>query len=169
MTSRRAFAAVAAVFASLCAFLPAHSTAQTNGQPERFTAVAINMGSPGRAGANQVEIVVNRWSTEAERHRLLQALFDKGPEKLLDTLVELPRVGYFRTPATIGYDLHYAHREKLPDGGERTVPGHQSLHQFLGGEKPAALDRLPVHRDRTALRRRRQRRRQDVDGHEDHR
>jgi hypothetical protein len=119
MKSTRAFA-VSVVVSGLCVFLPSSATAQT-GEPERFTAVAINMGSPGPAGANQVEMVVNRWSTEAERNRLLQALFDKGPEKLLDTLVDLPRVGYFRTPTSIGYDLHYAHREKLPDGGERIV------------------------------------------------
>src|SRR4029079_1163272 len=100
MKSNRAFAVIVVAFVSLGVVLPSHSTAQTNGEPERFTAVAINMGSPGRAGANQVEIVVNRWSTEAERSRLLQALFDKGPEKLLDTLVDVPRVGYFRTPTS---------------------------------------------------------------------
>jgi hypothetical protein len=42
-------------------------------------------------------------------------------EKLLDTLTSLPRVGYFRTPNSIGYDLHYAQRDPLPDGGERVV------------------------------------------------
>lgn len=95
--------------------------AQSDATPVRFSAVAINMGSPGRAGANQVEIVVNRWSPTAERDRLLAVLFDKGPEKLLDTLVGLPRVGYFRTPNSIGYDIHYAQRTTLPDRGERIV------------------------------------------------
>jgi hypothetical protein len=51
----------------------------------------------------------------------MQALVEKGPEKLLDTLQELPRVGYFRTPNSIGYDLHYAWKAPLPDGGERIV------------------------------------------------
>jgi len=94
---------------------------QTSGTPERFTAVAVNMGTPGRAGATKVDIVVNRWSTTVERDRLLAVLFEKGPDKLLDTLTSLPRVGYFRTPNSIGYDLHFAQRTPMPDGGERVV------------------------------------------------
>jgi hypothetical protein len=95
--------------------------AQTNGTPERFTAFAVNMGSPGRGGADTVEIVVERWSTDKERDKLMKALMEKGPEKLLDTLQDLPRVGYFRTPNSIGYDLHYARKAPLPEGGERIV------------------------------------------------
>jgi hypothetical protein len=120
MKLNSAFAAVVVV-SLFCVLRPSHPSAQTNGEPERFTGVAVNMGSPGRAGADQVEIVVNRWSTETERTRLLQTLFDKGPEKLLETLTDLPRVGYFRTPTSIAYDLHYAHRESQPDRGERIV------------------------------------------------
>jgi hypothetical protein len=80
--------------------------------------MAVNMT---RGGATTVEIVVNRWSTEAERSRLLSVLMDKGPDKLLDALRDTPRVGYFRTPNSIGYDLHYAHRAPLPEGGEQVV------------------------------------------------
>jgi hypothetical protein len=101
----------------------AASFAQTQGRPERFTALAVNMGSPpiGPPGATVVEIAVERWSTEAERARLINALREKGPEKLLDTLQSLPRVGYIRTPNSLGYDLHYARKFSLPDGGERVV------------------------------------------------
>lgn len=34
---------------------------------------------------------------------------------------DLPRVGYIRTPNSIGYDLHYARKSLLADGGERVV------------------------------------------------
>jgi predicted secreted protein len=44
MELNRAFNAIAVVvvvvFVSLCVFLPLQSRAQTNGEPERFTAVA---------------------------------------------------------------------------------------------------------------------------------
>lgn len=93
-------------------------SAQTNGQPERFTALAVNMN---RGGSGTVEIVVNRWSTEAERNRLVATALDKGADKLLDTLQSMPKVGYIRTPDSIGWDLHYAHRSALPDSGERVV------------------------------------------------
>ena len=98
-----------------------HAAAQTSGSPERFTAMAVNMSNVGRTGATTVDIVVNRWSTDKERDRLLSVLMEKGPDKLLDTLRDMPRVGYFRTPNSIGYDLHYARRTPMPDGGERVV------------------------------------------------
>jgi len=79
------------------------------------------MSNVGRGGAGTVEIVVNRWSTDAERDRLMSVLLEKGPEKLLDTLQDMPRVGYFRTPTSLGYDIHFARRTPLPDGGERVV------------------------------------------------
>jgi len=94
------------------------ATGQTNGQPERFTASAINMN---RGAAGNVEIVVNRWSTDAQRATLMAALLDKGPEKLLDKLQDMPRMGYIRTPDSIGWDLHFARTTPQPEGGERIV------------------------------------------------
>jgi hypothetical protein len=94
---------------------------QANDSPERFTALAVNMGTPGRGGAGTVEISVSRWSTDAERDKLLNTLLEKGPEKLLDTLQDMPRVGYIRTPNSIGYDLHFARRHPMPDGAERII------------------------------------------------
>jgi hypothetical protein len=90
--------------------------------PLRLTAHAVNLGTPGRTGSlGTVEIVVNRWSTEAERDRLLAILLDKGPDKLLDALRDLPRVGYIRTPNSVGYDLHYAWHAPGEDAGDQIV------------------------------------------------
>lgn len=85
---------------------------------ERFTANAINM-TAGAAG--NIEMVVDRWSTDAERDRLMSVMMDKGPDKLLDVLQGMPRVGYFRSPNSLGWDIHFARRIKNPDGGERIV------------------------------------------------
>jgi len=94
-------------------------SAQSNTPTERFTAAAVNTNN-GAAGS--VEFVVNRWSTDAERARLMQTLLDKGPEKLLDTLQDMPRLGFIRaTNGGLGYDLRYALKEKGEDGGERIV------------------------------------------------
>jgi hypothetical protein len=93
-------------------------TAQTNGVPERFTAMAVNMNN---GGSGTIELVVNRWSTENERTRLMTTLQDKGPDKLLDVLQKLPRVGYIRANGGLGYDLHYAYKTPGADGGERVV------------------------------------------------
>lgn len=93
-------------------------SAQTNGSPARYTATAMDMNR-GRSGT--IELVINRWSTEAERDRLLQVAFDKGPEKLLDALQDVKPVGYIRTPDSIGWDLRFARRTPMPEGGERVV------------------------------------------------
>ncbi len=92
--------------------------AQTLGSGERFIAEAANTNN-GRT--SQVEIAVTRWSTDAERERLLGVLRDKGPDKLLSVLQDTPKVGYIRQTSSIGWDLHYARHEALPDGGERVV------------------------------------------------
>jgi hypothetical protein len=91
-----------------------------DGTGERFTATAINIGGR-RATVDRVEIVVTQWSPRAQRDRLIGVLFEKGPDKLLDVLQDLPKVGYFRTPESLAYDLRYAQRTPLPDRGERVV------------------------------------------------
>ncbi|HEV2667233.1 MAG TPA: hypothetical protein VG324_20100 [Blastocatellia bacterium] len=93
--------------------------ARPNPAPERFTAFALNLKSPRRAMSGRVEIVVNRWSTDEERDRLLAVLLEKGPEKLLDVLQDTPRVGYIRTPNSICYDLKFSRRTPGEDGVER--------------------------------------------------
>jgi hypothetical protein len=85
---------------------------------ERFNAFAVDLGAPGRASSGQVEFVIERYSTDAERDRLLAVLKEKGPDKLLDALQSLPRVGYFRTPNSIGYDIKFARKNPGEDGGE---------------------------------------------------
>jgi hypothetical protein len=94
--------------------------AQTLGEKERFTAVAI-VNNIRASGAGIVQIDVNRWSTASEREALLSTLKQKGAEKLLDALQDTRPVGTIKTPDSLGYDLHYASQTPLPDGGRRIV------------------------------------------------
>lgn len=113
MTRIRAY--VAAAFAGAMVVVGA---AQTSGTPERYTAMAVNMS---RGGSGTVEMAVTRWSTEAERTKLVSTLMDQGPQKLLELLQSYPRVGYIRRNGGLGYDLHFAHKAPQPDGGERVI------------------------------------------------
>jgi hypothetical protein len=89
---------------------------------ERYVALAVNLGgTPGPTGAGTVEITIDNWSTDAQRDQLMKTLIEKGPEKLLDTLQKMPRVGSIRTPNSIGYDLHYARKNPLEDGGDQII------------------------------------------------
>ena len=94
-------------------------SAQSNGQPEEFTATAI-VNNNLRAGAGRVVVRVERWSSDAERDRLTAALA-KGPDSLLEELRDMKSVGTIRTPDSLGYDLRYARQEKGEDGGRSIV------------------------------------------------
>jgi hypothetical protein len=99
---------------------PQKAAAQTNGEREEFTAVAI-VNNNLASGAGTVLMRVTRWSTEAERARLISTLKSKGPDKLLDELKDMRPVGTIRTPDSLGYDLRYAHQSPAPDGGRQIV------------------------------------------------
>lgn len=131
--------AVATSIAALV-LIPRSLSAQTNGTPERFTAFAVNMGGLTRAGASTVDFVVDRWSAESERTQLMTMLLEKGPDKLLSALQSLRRVGYIKTPNSIGYDLHFA--MKVPgDGGERIILATDRYISFWEARnRPRSID-----------------------------
>lgn len=92
--------------------------AQTLGTPERFTAAAMNTS---RGTAGNVDMQVDRWSSDAERDKLINALTTKGADKLLDVLQDLPVKGNFRAPGQLGWDIRFARHYPTEDGGERVV------------------------------------------------
>jgi len=112
------YATLAAAAISSATLLTLAASAQTMGSPERYAATAINMNS-GRAG--NIDITVDKWSTDKDRDKLMTVMSDKGPEKLLDALQDLPRVGHFGAPGNLSWDIHFARKVPLPDGGERVV------------------------------------------------
>lgn len=117
----RAFVA-AAVLGSLIVLFAGAAASQSNQPAERFTAFAVSLGDMRQAsGSSPVDITINRWSTDAERQRLVEVLQAKGPAALLDTLQDTPEVGTIRTPDSLGYPLHYAHQTPGEDGGRRIV------------------------------------------------
>jgi hypothetical protein len=99
----------------------AQSSKQNPTLPDRFTAFAVAMGAGGPSGAGRVDILITRYSTDAEEKQLLTTLAERGPDKLLDILQNMPRLGNIRTPDTLGYDLRFARRTVISDGAERIV------------------------------------------------
>ena len=106
------------ILVAIFALVAASARAQRLDAPVRFTANAINMN---RGGAGTVEIVINRWSTNAERDKLMSVMMKDGADKLLDVLQDMPRLGYFRTPGSVGIDIHFARHVPGEDGGERVI------------------------------------------------
>ena len=110
--------AMLVVAGTLLLFAPLAAAPQIEDAPARFAAFAVNMN---RGAAGSVELVINRWSSDADRDRLMSVMFDKGQERLLQELQKMPRMGYIRTPGRIGWDIHFAAHVPAKDGGERIV------------------------------------------------
>jgi hypothetical protein len=138
--SRKAYAFLATV---ALAFVGATAPANTAPAADRFTAFAVNLDSTGplRPGSSQVEIVINRYSPEAEATRLINTLNEKGPEKLLDAVQDLPRIGYIRTPGSLGYDLRFARKTQGEEGGDRViVVTDRPITFFEARNRPRTID-----------------------------
>src|SRR5438132_37189 len=92
----RSYGAAAVVAVGAAVIVPARLrvSGQSDTPAERVMASAINLD---RGAAGTIEISGERWSSRADRDRLMTVAFDKGPDKLLDVLQDLPRVCYFRT------------------------------------------------------------------------
>jgi hypothetical protein len=94
---------------------------QENSVPLHLTSWAVNMSNIATGSNAVVDIKIDRWSTDEEREKLITTFVEKGPQKLLDTLQDLKKVGYIRLPTTLGYDLHFARQTALPEGGRKIV------------------------------------------------
>ena len=117
--------AVAATIVVIPALAQYTEHVPTQKDPLRFTAFAVQMEA-GISGA--VDITIERWSTDAERQQLVAMVETSSAEnykqqqKLVKALQDIkPRVGFIRTPNSMGWDLRYAYESKLSDGSRQIV------------------------------------------------
>lgn len=91
-------------------------------QGERFTATAVNMAATSSGPVTMpITIVISRWSSDAERDTLVNALKEKGPDDVLDKLRDMPRAGSIAGPGSVGQEIHFARRIPGANGSERVV------------------------------------------------
>lgn len=110
---------VAALLAAAALAVAAPAAAQSNAPAEIFTAFAVNMSGVGPSSAGTFDIVIDRWSSQAEGDRLRQVFLEKGAERLLDALQDAPRVGFLRDQRSPGWDIRFAIQFPDEDGGRR--------------------------------------------------
>ena len=126
----------------------------TKKDPLRFTAFNVSMPT-GMAGVT--EIAIERWSTKAERTKLLEFVEtakygEGGQRKLLSALQKIkPRIGFIRTPNSIGWDLRYAVENTLEGGSAPAGHRHRQAGQLRGGSERLARHGLPLHAHRDAV------------------
>src|SRR5947208_6644586 len=83
----------------------AHTVPQA-ARGDRFTAIALPPTADGHP--TPIDIVVERWSTDAEADGVMTALTELGTKGMLKALQKLPRVGSFATTGATGYPIRYA-------------------------------------------------------------
>ena len=107
---------------ALLALLPSGAPAKDAKPVLRLTAFAVNMTGIGRGGAGTLQIVIERWSTDAERAALINTLVESGSDKLLDAVQKIkPRAGFIRTNTSLGWDIQFARMTEIEGGSKRIV------------------------------------------------
>ena len=88
----------------------------------RLRAFAVDRNA-SPAVTTTLEIVIERWSADAEQDKLRDALVEKGGDAVLEALRDLEKVGYIRTTGRLGWDLRFARQYPAAGGGRRIVFG----------------------------------------------
>jgi hypothetical protein len=108
--------------------------------PLRLMAFAVNMSNIGTGAAGMVEIRITKWSTPAERQKVITTMVEQGQDKLLSLLQDLPSKGRLRFPnymgpdpnnLRLGWDIRYAWTTPDPEGGHRIVVALDRYMSFL--------------------------------------
>jgi len=88
--------------------------AQVKGPIERYTATTTNVVGVGEP----VTIELLKWSTDADRDKLLSVLAWYGDKEVASSL---PTVGYLWTSGSAGYSIRYAYKVTANDGSSRII------------------------------------------------
>ena len=100
-------------------------SAQDEELPLNFDVIAMNMSNVGPRGQARLQIRVDRWSTEEERARLLEALSSQTgrarDRQLADTLFGKESVGTIREQQSLAEDLRYSRSLPTPEGGRQII------------------------------------------------
>ncbi len=151
----RTVLAVAAAAAAIALTAAAPAAQSSFSGPEKFTAFAVDISNTApRANATAVDITINRWSSDADRDRLLQVLREKGQDALLSELQKLPVVGGISTPGSLRYDIHFARQRPEAEGGrmiflmtDRYVSAWEAMARPRTIDYPFTLIQLKLDKD----------------------
>jgi hypothetical protein len=141
MKVRLAIAVGAFLFSGAVSVAQFHSESGTalSGPPEDITATVIANNELG-SGMGTVQIHISRWSTDADRVRLLTVLRESGPQALLKELQKMRSVGTIRTPNSVGYDLHYARQSAVGEGRRIVIATDRPIEYWEATLQPRSVD-----------------------------
>lgn len=94
-------------------------SADTSGDVARYSFTVANAPKDAMVPDGRFRLRVVRWSTDAERQQLMDAL--DQPSTLLQALPYSSAAGYLQWPGGLDYTVRYARQTARPDGGADIV------------------------------------------------
>ncbi len=141
MLTRRVSGVAAALLTTATLALPTPANGQSNTVKEEFTANAVNISNVGRTGASQIELTINRYTTDATRDQLVATFKEQGADALLKALQNERPIGNIRAPGSLSYDLRYARELPGEEGGRRIILATDRPIGFIEAQNsPRSLD-----------------------------
>jgi hypothetical protein len=138
---KRLVIAFALLFSVVGAGLLLASSEKEKGTPERYKAVTVQPKSARLNPAVQLDILVERYTSDSERMEHLKLLKEKGPEALLRTLGKV-NVGRISAPGQVGVAVAVA-RIRETEGGKRVRLVTTRPVSFLQARRGETPDQFP--------------------------
>ena len=87
---------------------------------ERYSALALSMGTTATGARAVVTIGITGWTSAEDRERLLRTLVEKGHKELKSELFKQDQIGFIKVGNSLGYPLRYIWESKV-DGKRHIV------------------------------------------------
>jgi hypothetical protein len=126
---------------ALASVVSAGAQTASNSPRERFTAVAVNNSTVGRAGASPVDITISQWTSDADHDKLMTLFKEKGEKALLSALQDQKPVGTINVPGNVAYDLRYARQTTTAEGERRIILAtDRPIGSWEAADQPRSVD-----------------------------
>jgi hypothetical protein len=102
---------------------------------ERFTFKVATAEKAGPTGTGRLDLVINHWSSEADRANVFEAL-EEGTDKLADAIWRSPLVGSLHWPGNMEYGIRYAYKTTRSDGEDLILVTDRPVWLFWDEKAP---------------------------------
>jgi hypothetical protein len=127
------------VLAMLTFVLPVQEPSKA--APEFYHATAADTTGVSGSSLFEIEITVERYTTTAESETFKAAYDKRRQDGLLSAIQQAPRIGFFRVPGNLSYDLRYAIHFPARDNRRRIILVTDRPVGFMeASERPRSLD-----------------------------
>jgi hypothetical protein len=87
----------------------------------QYRTIVMAEAGPGVQGAGEMDITIDKWSTDAERTALVDAFKKGGNLGLYEALQKQDSHGYISQPGSLGYQIRFARQVKTDTGSKLIV------------------------------------------------